>query len=67
MSPKSFKARIDAVQLAQAHVDRIAELEAAKAAAAHEPDCNYWQWDWRYSWHVSDCSCKRIADLERET
>lgn len=27
----------------------------------HHPDCNYWKWDWRYSWAVSDCNCEEVA------
>ncbi len=27
----------------------------------HHPDCNYWQWDWRYSWAPTDCNCEDVA------
>ena len=52
---------------------RIAALEATiKQVSAeipsgphyHHPDCNYWRWDWRYSWDDSDCNCDKVAGPE---
>lgn len=36
---------------------RIAELERAVAGANHDDRCAYWKWDWKYSWHDTDCTC----------
>ena len=27
----------------------------------HHPDCNWWKWDWRYSWSEYDCTCDKVA------
>ena len=27
----------------------------------HHPDCNYWKWDWRYSWDDTDCNCDKVV------
>ena len=27
----------------------------------HHPDCNWWKWDWLYSWDVTDCNCSQVA------
>ncbi len=27
----------------------------------HHPDCNYWKWDWRYSWDSTDCNCEDVV------
>jgi len=37
---------------------RIAELERP---GFHHPDCNWWKWDWRYSWDETDCTCEAVA------
>ena len=37
---------------------RVEELELGPRY--HHPDCNWWKWDWRYSWHKSDCNCKTV-------
>ena len=42
------------------------QLIAAKAqikAANHDPECDYWRWDWKYSWHISDCTCDKESKL----
>jgi hypothetical protein len=42
--------------------DLYAEIEQLKAMPKyHHPDCNYWKWDWRYSWDVTDCNCESVA------
>jgi DNA repair exonuclease SbcCD ATPase subunit len=45
------------------HVDelkaKVEELEAMPKY--HHPDCNWWKWDWRYSWDVTDCNCDKVA------
>ncbi len=33
-----------------------AQVEAGK----HHPDCNYWTWDWQYSWAETDCNCEEF-------
>lgn len=38
---------------------KIKELEAMPKF--HHPDCNWWKWDWRYSWHKTDCNCEQVA------
>jgi len=43
----------------QEMIDRIEELEALPHY--HHPDCNYWKWDWQYSWDVTDCNCDEVA------
>ena len=40
-----------------------AELEAQIKAANHDPECDYWRWDWKYSWHISDCTCGKKSKL----
>jgi len=48
---------------------RIAELEAEvkrlregeRRPGYHHPDCNYWKWDWRFSWHETDCTCDDVC------
>jgi hypothetical protein len=44
---------------------RIDELAAEnlwlKDAANHHPDCNYWSWDWRFSWAPTDCTCEKVG------
>lgn len=42
----------------------IERLRNQIAAANHHPDCNYWKWDWRYSWSPTDCTCAAEADNE---
>ena len=43
----------------QRAADRIEELEAMPKY--HHPDCNWWKWDWRYSWDKTDCICDDAA------
>jgi hypothetical protein len=38
-----------------------AQLEAVPPLCFHHPDCNYWKWDWRFSWHKSDCNCIEVS------
>ena len=33
----------------------VEELEAMPNF--HHPDCNWWKWDFRYSWDKTDCNC----------
>jgi len=32
----------------------------------HHPDCNWWKWDWRYSWDVTDCNCEVVGPAKKE-
>ncbi|GEM_PF-4549955 len=29
-------------------------------AGRHYPECNYWGWDWGFSWDVTDCTCPHV-------
>jgi len=42
---------------------RIEQLEGVLKAKPefHHPDCNWWKWDWQYSWDVTDCNCDEVA------
>lgn len=44
---------------------RIAKLEGENEnihrGQYHHPDCNYWKWDWRYSWSPTDCNCDEVC------
>jgi len=47
-------------------IARIKELEARveeleSVPKYHHPDCNWWKWDWRYSWDATDCNCDDVA------
>ena len=37
----------------QAVVDRLEKY--------HHPDCNWWKWDWRFSWDKTDCNCDSVG------
>ena len=34
-----------------------AERDAIMAAGNHSLSCNFWKWDWRFSWDQTDCTC----------
>lgn len=43
-------------------IAKVEDLEAIHPY--HHPDCNWWKWDWRYSWDVTDCNCDKVAALK---
>ena len=45
-------------------IAKVEDLEAGPRY--HHPDCNWWKWDWRYSWDVTDCNCDKVAALSQE-
>lgn len=55
--------RLDGDSYYEGHIGdlerRIEELEAMPKY--HHPDCNWWKWDWRYSWDTTDCNCDAVA------
>ena len=34
-----------------------AEKEKIKQAGNHYPECKFWEWEWKYSWDKTDCTC----------
>jgi hypothetical protein len=32
----------------------------------HHPDCNWWKWDWRYSWSELDCTCAKVGAADHK-
>ena len=33
------------------------ELDEQRQDSTHYPGCMYFRWNWKYSWHESDCTC----------
>ena len=40
------------------------ELDEQRQDSTHYPGCMYFRWNWKYSWHESDCTC---AEQGRDT
>jgi len=36
---------------------RIIALQRQVEFARHHYTCNYWKWDFNFSWHQTDCTC----------
>jgi hypothetical protein len=39
-------------------ITMILALKQQIVYANHDEQCNYWTWDWNFSWHKTDCTCK---------
>ncbi len=50
----------------QLSINRAAEIDILNVVQNrlkdyHHPDCNWWTWDWKYSWSPSDCTCNQVG------
>lgn len=39
-------------------IEQLQDSDDIHQGRYHHPDCNYWKWDWRYSWSSTDCNCE---------